>query len=120
MLRKGLRRRARMCFARPAAIDVYKRQAQVDAALATEAQAQAGTAVRKLDVAYSAADSYLQVWATSAVVQATRASVERAKTLATVAESYQRADLRPGADASRSRAELALAQAQQALSLIHI
>jgi len=91
-----------------------QRMAQVDAALATEAQAQAGTAVRKLDVAYSAADSYLQVWAAAAVAQATRASVERAKTLATVAESYQRADLRPGADASRSRAELALAQAQQA------
>ena len=91
-----------------------QRMAQVDAALATEAQAQSATAMRKLEVAYSAADSYLQVWAASAVVQAMRAGVERAKTLATVAESYQRADLRPGADASRSRAELAMAQVQQA------
>lgn len=91
-----------------------QRIAQVDAGLAAQAQAQAGTAVRRLEVGYAAADSFLQVWAAAAVARAAQASVERARTLAVVAESYQRADLRPGADASRARAELALAQAQHA------
>lgn len=89
-----------------------QRMAQLDAALAEQSQAQAATEVRKLDVAYVAADSYLQVWAAMAIVQAAQASVERAKILTTMAESYQRAELRPGADVSRARAELALAEVQ--------
>lgn len=90
-----------------------QRMAQVDAGLAAQEQAQAGTAARRLEVAYSAADSYLQLWAAQAVAQAARASLERTRTLAMIIESFQRAELRPGADLSRARAELALAQTQQ-------
>jgi outer membrane protein len=89
-----------------------QRMAQVDAALAAQAQAQAATEARRLDVAYGAADAYLQVWAAQAVARSTAASVERARLLAAIVESYQRAELRPGADLSRARAELALSESQ--------
>lgn len=91
-----------------------QRMAQVDAALATQAQAQAATEARRLEVAYGAADAYLQVWAAQAIARSTAASVERARMLTAIVESYQRADLRPGADLSRARAELALSETQHA------
>lgn len=90
-----------------------QRMAQVDAGLAAQAQAQAGSAARRLEIAYGAADSYLQLWAAQAVAQAAQANEERTRTLSMIIESLQRAELRPGADLSRARAELALAQTQK-------
>src|SRR5207302_8807153 len=46
-------------------------------------------------------------------VVAARAGVERARILNEVIETLARNELRPGADASRSRAELALARTQE-------
>jgi len=46
-------------------------------------------------------------------VVAARAGVERARVLNEVIETLSKNELRPGADASRSRAEMALAQTQE-------
>lgn len=94
------------------ATGLARRMAEVDAALSGQRQAQAGTELRKLEVAYAAADSYLQLAALRATVQAARANVERARTFAILVEARQKSELRPGADLSRARAELALADTQ--------
>lgn len=94
------------------ALGLLQRMAQVDAALLEQQQARAATQVRRLEVAYAAADSFLQLAAQGAVVQAARANVERARTFTTFVEARQRSELRPGADLSRARAELALAETQ--------
>jgi outer membrane protein TolC len=95
------------------AMGLVQKMAQVDAALLEQRQAQAGTSVRKLEVAYAAADRFLQLAALGATVQAARANVERARTFATLVEARQKSELRPGADLSRARAELALAETQR-------
>lgn len=93
-------------------LGLVQRMAQVDAALLEGEQARAATQVRKLEIAYAAADSFLQLGALGAVVQAARANVERARTFTMFVEARQKSELRPGADLSRARAELALAETQ--------
>jgi outer membrane protein TolC len=69
--------------------------------------------VTKLQVATAAADAFLTIIAAQQTVVAARAGVERARVLNEVIATLAKNELRPGADASRSRAELALAQTQQ-------
>jgi hypothetical protein len=69
--------------------------------------------VTKLQVATAAADAFLTIAAAQQTVVAARAGVERARVLNDVISTLAKNELRPGADASRSRAELALAQTQQ-------
>jgi outer membrane protein len=94
-------------------IDFGLRKANVDTAKATRDRAAAEVDVTKLQVATAAADAFLTIAAAQQTVIASRAGVERARVLNEVIGTLAKNELRPGADASRSRAELVLAQTQQ-------
>src|SRR5207253_3007801 len=68
--------------------------------------------VTKLQVAAAAADAYLTILAAQETVTAARAGVERARVLNRTVETLVTNQLRPGAEASRTRAELAVAETQ--------
>lgn len=94
------------------AFGLIDQMAQVDAALANEKQSRAGVAVQRLAVGYAAADQFLDLLSQDEVVRAAQASVERSRALAKIVEVLVAQQLRPGADASRARAEQALAVTQ--------
>src|SRR5712675_914750 len=94
-------------------IDFGLRKANVETAKATRDRATAEVSVTKLQVATAAADAFLTIAAAQQTVVAARAGVERARVLNEVIGTLATDQLRPGADASRSRAELALAQTQE-------
>src|ERR1700675_748716 len=94
-------------------VDFGLRKANVETAKATRDRATAEVNVTKLQVATAAADAFLTIIAAEQTVVASRAGVERARVLNEVIGTLAKNELRPGADASRSRAELALAQTQQ-------
>jgi outer membrane protein len=94
-------------------IDFGLRQATVDSAKAIRDRATAEVNVTKLQVSTAAADAFLTIAAAQQTVVAARAGVERARVLNEVIGTLATNQLRPGADASRSRAELALAQTQE-------
>jgi outer membrane protein TolC len=89
------------------------RKANVETAKATKDRSAAEVNVTKLQVATAAADAFLTIAAAQQTVVAARAGVERARVLNDVIGTLAKNELRPGADASRSRAEFALAQTQQ-------
>jgi len=92
--------------------DFGLRKANVDAAQASRARAQAQVAVTRLEAVAAAADSYLTILAAQQTVTAATAAVERARVLDEVVGTLVRNQLRPGAEASRARAEFAVAQTQ--------
>src|SRR5262249_1030501 len=92
--------------------DFGLRQANVDAAKSVREQLNAQVNVTKLQVATAAADAFLTILAAQETVTAAKAAVDRATVLNHAVEVLVRNNLRPGADASRTRAELALAQTQ--------
>jgi outer membrane protein TolC len=94
-------------------IDFGLRGASVDAAKATRDRANAEVNVTKLQVAGTAADAFLTIAAAEQTVVASKAGVERARVLEEVIGTLAKNELRPGADASRAQAELALARTQQ-------
>ena len=94
-------------------VDFGLRKANVETAKATKDRAAAEANVTKLQVATAAADAFLTIAAAQQTVVAARAGVERARVLNEVIGTLAKNELRPGADASRSRAEFALAQTQQ-------
>src|SRR5712675_717283 len=94
-------------------VDFGLRKANVDTAKAARDRAAAEVNVTKLQVATAAADAFLTIAAAQQTVVAARAGVERARVLNEVIGTLATDQLRPGADASRSRAELALAQTQE-------
>jgi outer membrane protein len=89
------------------------RQAAVDTAKATRDRASSEVNVTKLQVSTAAADAFLTIVAAQQTVVAARAGVERARVLDEVIGTLATNQLRPGADASRSRAELAVARTQE-------
>jgi outer membrane protein TolC len=89
------------------------RKANVDAAKAVRERAAADVNVSKLQVSTAAADAFLTIAAAQQTVTAARAGVERARVLNQVIGTLAANELRPGADASRARAELAVAQTEQ-------
>lgn len=93
--------------------DFGLRQANVDVAKAGRDRAAADSNVTKLQVATATADAFLTVAAAQQTVIAARAGVDRARVLSQVIDTLAANELRPGADASRAKAELALAQTQQ-------
>ncbi len=93
-------------------IDFGQRQANIDLARATNHQAAAQIAVTKLDVTTTAADAYLAVIASDQAVIAVQANVERMETFSKAVHVLVDNQLRPGADASRLDAELAVARNQ--------
>jgi outer membrane protein TolC len=92
------------------ALSLTRQAAAVDVALASRTEASAATSARRLEVAYRAADAFIVLLEAQEAVRGARASVERARVLATVTRSLVDQSLRPGADAARAEAELAAAQ----------
>jgi outer membrane protein TolC len=92
--------------------DFGLRRANVGLAHSTRDVANAQVAVTRLQAGTAAADAYLTIAAAEQTVMAAHAGVERAKVLDQVVETLAKNELRPGADSSRTRAELALAETQ--------
>lgn len=91
-------------------IDFGLRKANVETAQASKNKAAAEVNVTKLQVAVATADAFLTIAAAEQTVVAARAGVERERVLNDVIGTLVKNELRPGVDASRSQAELALAQ----------
>lgn len=92
--------------------DFGLRQANVDAAEAARRRADAAIERTRFDVAVMAADAYLTALAAEQTLLAAQAQVERAATIDKIVTALAQAELRPGADVSRSRAEIAQAEIQ--------
>jgi outer membrane protein len=92
--------------------DFGLRKANVELATSGRQRLSAQVNVTKLQVATAAADAFLTILAAQETVTAAKAGVERATVLNQIVEVLVKNQLRPGADASRTRAELALAQTQ--------
>jgi outer membrane protein len=92
--------------------DFGLRKANVEVAGSVREQLAAEVNVTRLQVGTAAADGFLTVLAAQETVTAAKAAVDRATVLNQAVEALVRNQLRPGADASRTRAELALAQTQ--------
>lgn len=102
--------------------DFGYRAATVRQAEAGLRRAETAAARTRFDIARAAADAFLTLLAAQQTVIAAEAGVERSKVLLTLVEAQARAQLRPGADASRTRAEVAAAetlyiQAQKAVEM---
>ncbi|MBI4910137.1 MAG: TolC family protein [Acidobacteria bacterium] len=92
--------------------DFGLRKANVATADVARKRAEAGVERTKLEVATAAADAFLTILAAEQTVRSANASVERGKALSTVVNALVKAQLRPGADSERTRAEVALAETQ--------
>jgi outer membrane protein len=92
--------------------DFGRRQAEVDAAATARTRAEAAAAKTRLDVSAATADAYLTVLAAEKTVEAARAGVTRYEEFEKVTAALSRADLRPGADLARIRAEAVVARTQ--------
>ena len=102
--------------------DFGARKASIATAAATRARAEATLKRTQYDVAVASADAYVTVMAAQETVRAAQAGVDRAQILEQTITALVNAQLRPGADASRAKAELAAArtqliQAQQAVEV---
>lgn len=99
--------------------DFGLRKSQVDVARGQVTQAEARVSVSRLDSGVLAADAFLSSLAAEQTVRAAQAAVTRSEAVTRVVQTLADNGLKPGVDASRSRAELAasriqLAQAMQA------
>ena len=92
--------------------DFGVRKANVNVARAFTRQADAGVGVSQLDVATTAADSFLALLAAQEAVRAAEANVSRAQTFADVVRTLVNNQLRAGADAARADAELSATKTQ--------
>ena len=92
--------------------DFGQRQANVAAAEATRDRANASVARTKFDIAAMTADAYLTILAAQETLKAAKAQVERSRAVDVIIGALVKAQLRPGVDGSRNRAEMALAQTQ--------
>ena len=93
---------------------VTQKAALVDAARANQDAAEAGVRATELDIEYEVSDTFLSVLAAGEEVRAASASVDRARTFATVVKSLVAQNLRPGADEARVDADVSLALTQLA------
>ncbi len=93
--------------------DFGLRAAKVNAASAHQRSSEAALTRTKFEIAAGAADGFLTVLAAEQIVRAAAAAVARAKTLEEIVGAQVRAELRPGVDAMRTKAEVALAEGQQ-------
>jgi outer membrane protein len=91
-------------------LDFGYRRAEVDLATANERVASAGVEISRLDVGAGAANAFLAVVAAQQQVRAAQANVDRRQVFSRVVHALVNNQLRPGADASRSDAELAAAR----------
>jgi len=96
--------------------DFGARGANVEAAESGRDRAAGSLGRTRLDLARAAADLFLTVLAAGETVRGSQASVERARTLERVVDALVAAELRPGVDQARTRAERALAETQLILA----
>ena len=94
------------------AFDFGARGASVDLARTLVTRAAAAAELTRLDVAVNTADAFLRLAAAQETVRAASANVERQRVFAESVAALVKNELRPGADDSRSQAELALARIQ--------
>jgi outer membrane protein len=92
--------------------DFGLRKANVEIAQSARRRAGAEVGVTKLQVGAVAADAFLTILAAQQTAVAAKAGVERARVLDQVVGALVKNELRPGADGSRARAEMALAETQ--------
>ena len=92
--------------------DFGLRQANVTAAEASRKRMGAAVERTCFEVAAIAADAYLTSLAAQQTFRAAEAQLERARTVEQIVGALTKAELRPGADLSRSRAEIAVAETQ--------
>lgn len=92
--------------------DLGQRGAKVASSDAARQRAERAYARTRFEVEAAAADAYLTVLAADQTVDGAKAAVERARSLHSIAAAQATAGLRPEADASRAKAELAAAEAQ--------
>ncbi|MFN0167135.1 MAG: TolC family protein [Bryobacteraceae bacterium] len=95
-------------------VDFGLRKANVVIAEKERKRTEADTGWTRLQVGAAAADAFLTVLAAEQTVAAAKAGVERARVLNQSVAALVQADLRPGVEASRTRAELAVAETQLA------
>jgi len=93
--------------------DFGLRLASENAARAEHGRSHAAEESARFEVSALAADSFLTVLGTEQAEKAAAAGVARLRTFLEVIEALAGAQLRPEADVSRSRAELAMAEARQ-------
>jgi outer membrane protein TolC len=92
--------------------DFGYRGANVEVAKAAQGRVNAELSLTKLDVAGAVGDAFLRLAAAQQQVRAAEADVDRRQVLATSVHALVKEELRPGADASRTDAELAAAKIQ--------
>jgi len=92
--------------------DFGLRQANVAAAQASRARAEASVARTQFELAAITADTFLTLLAAQEAVRAGQAGVDRTDVLIKIVDALVRAELRPGAELSRARAEQAAARTQ--------
>lgn len=93
--------------------DFGLRHANVAAADVARRRAEAGVARTRLEVGTAAADAFLTILAAEQTVRGARAMIERGRTVEAVVAALVKSELRPGADAERIRAEIAMAETQR-------
>jgi outer membrane protein TolC len=92
--------------------DFGLRSASVALAEAGRRRAETAVALTRFEVSNAAADAFLTVIAAQQTAVAAEAGVRRSRVLVGMVEALVKAQLRPGVDLSRARAELAVAQTQ--------
>lgn len=92
--------------------DFGLREANVGVGEATRKRAEAALRRTRFEVGALAADAYLTMLAAEETVKAAQAGVDRARAIEQAIGAVVRAELRPGADLSRSQAERAFAETQ--------
>ncbi len=97
-------------------LDFGLRRANVAAGQAGHFRAEAAVRRTKFEVASLTAETYLTLTAAEQMVRSAAAGVERMRTIENMIGAVVRAELRPGADLSRTQAERALAETQVAQS----
>ena len=98
-------------------LSLVRQAAAVDVALAAKREAEIGTSARRFEVAYAVADAYLNVLGAEETVKAMHAYVERTRVFAGIVKTLVAQELRPGADAARVDAEIAVAQTDLARAM---
>lgn len=92
--------------------DFGVRKSQVAAAEASRKRAEASVARTRFEISAMTADAFLTVLAARETVRSAQATIARTKVLETSVGALVKAELRPGADASRAVAERSLAEMQ--------
>jgi outer membrane protein TolC len=93
--------------------DLGVRSANVASAESTLTRTTAAADLTELQVATASAEAFLNVVAAEQTLRAAAAAVERARVLLQVVVARVQVGLRPGVDAERARAELAVAETQR-------